>query len=293
VLHYINQNLAGDVSLETLAGIASYSPFHFQKLFLEVMSETPKQYVIRLRVERAAHFIKLFPDLPIRDIAEGCGFSSPSVFSRAFHSWFGISANSYRELPDGQQPSNSLKSPPAGLDGDSWILPMDDISKNFQNATIDPPPAVSTVYSFQIAYLPTTLSHRENITFAFRSLMQWAIPQGLVTGSTRYFGIWLDFPFITAYTQCRYLCGIAVPPGIKPARGISQLTVEKGQYIRYLVSGDINDTLNSLVALNHIHIDSMGYAISQMICYEEYEGNPAERPYGSCGRTLLIPVRTR
>jgi hypothetical protein len=52
VLHYINQNLAGDVSLETLAGLANYSPFHFQKIFSEAMSESPKQYIIRLRLER-------------------------------------------------------------------------------------------------------------------------------------------------------------------------------------------------------------------------------------------------
>jgi hypothetical protein len=56
------------------------------------------------------------------------------------------------------------------------------------------------------------------------------------------------------------------------ARRIGQMTVEGGQYI---------------------HIESMGYAISQMICYEEFEGNQVERPYGSGSRTLLLPVRTR
>ena len=32
VLEYIHCNLAGDLSLEKLASVANYSPFHFQRL---------------------------------------------------------------------------------------------------------------------------------------------------------------------------------------------------------------------------------------------------------------------
>jgi AraC family transcriptional regulator len=87
VLHYINHHLADDVSLETLADVASYSPFHFQKIFSNALSETPKQYVSRLRLERAAHFIKLFPHLEMNEFFSGCGFSSGSTFSRAFKNY--------------------------------------------------------------------------------------------------------------------------------------------------------------------------------------------------------------
>ena len=99
IQHYVNQHLAEDLSLETLAGVANYSPFHFQKIFSECLSESPKQYVIRLRLEKAAHFIKIFPQLPINEIAANCGFSSNSIFSRAFKNYFGVSADMYRSLP--------------------------------------------------------------------------------------------------------------------------------------------------------------------------------------------------
>ena len=51
--------------------------------------------------------------------------------------------------------------------------------------------------------------------------------------------------------------------------------------------------LKVLHYINHIHLDSMGFAISRMICYEEFNGNPGDRPYGSGSRTLLLPVRPR
>lgn len=294
VLHYINQNLAGDVSLETLAEIANYSPFHFQKIFLDAISETPKQYVIRLRIERAAHFIKMFPDLPINEIASACGFSSNSTFSRAFNNYYGISAEKYQALPsDKLQAINKRKNQLPHWDDIPWIKPLTDIKEKIKTITLSPIPVVSSMYSFNIAYIQTTLSHKENISFAFKSLLQWAIPLGLINDSTKYFGIWLDFPFITAYNQCRYLCGIQLNCEIKPAKGINIWTFKKGQYICCETSGDINETLDSCIALNHVYIDSMGYSISDVICYEEFGENPVGIPYEKMTRNLMLPVKKR
>lgn len=294
VLHYINQNLADDVSLETIAGIANYSPFHFQKIFSEAILETPKQYVIRLRLERAAHFIKIFPNLAINEIASGCGFSSNSIFSRAFKNYYGISAERYKELPSFKiQEISKKKNQFTQLEEISWITPISDIQERIKTVKLSPHPAINTIYSFKIACIQTTLSHKENISFAFRSLFQWANPRGLITTSTKYFGIWLDFPFITPYNKCRFLCGIELNSETKPDKGISILTFNKGQYVNYRMTGDINKTLDTLIALNHNCIDSMGYSISEMICYEQFEENPAEKLYEKTHRNLLIPVKIK
>ena len=294
VQHYINQNLTGDVSLETIAAIANYSPFHFQKIFSKALLETPKQYVIRLRLERAAHFIKIFPDLAINEIASGCGFSSNSIFSRAFKNYYGISAEKFRELPDiNVQELNRKKVSRSEWEEPSWISPIADIRKRTENAELSIIPVVTTKYAIQIATIQTTLSHRENISFAFKSLCQWATPLKLITSSTKYFGIWLDFPFITPFDKCRYLCGIEVTPETKPSRGISLIGFNKGQYISYEMTGDINETLNSLIILNHNYIDTLGYSISEMICYEQFEENPTEKPYEEITRNLMIPVKIK
>ena len=291
VLHFINQNLSDDVSLETLSGIANYSPFHFQKVFLEAVHETPKQYVIRLRLERAAHFIKIFPQLPINEIAINCGFSSNSIFSRAFKNYFGVSAGIYRELPTKKiHLINKKKNQISDWDDISWITPITDVQEKIDNFELSLSPTVSTLYSSKIACIQTTLSHKENINFAFKSLYQWANPLGLITDSSKFFGIWLDFPFITPTNKCRFLCGIEVSSEIKLAKGINILELKKGQYLHYKLTGDINQTLDSLIELNHNYIDSMGYSISEMICYEQFEESPIEHSYDKIKRELLIPI---
>ncbi len=294
VLNYINQNLAGDVSLDTLARIANYSPFHFQKIFSDSILETPKQYVIRLRLERAAHFMLLFPNLAIQEIAVGCGFSSHSIFSRAFKNYFTISAETYKGLTQEELYNiNKRKTQFIHLQESSWITPITNIQEKINTLKIASTPNVKTIYPFKIAAIQTTLSHRENIPFAFKSLLQWAIPQNLISESTKYFGIWLDFPFITPYDKCRYLCGIGLGNDIKASKGIDVINFKKGQYINYEMTGDINETLESLITLNHSVIDSLGYSILEMICYEQFEDNPAEQPYEKIVRNLMIPVKIK
>lgn len=294
VLHYINHNLAGDVSLETLAVVANYSPFHFQKIFSEALLETPKQYVIRLRLEKAAHFIKIFPQLPLNEIAANCGFSSNSIFSRAFKNYYGISAENYRELPSEQlNQVNRRNNQMTQWDATSWITPITDIQQKVETVKLSSSPKVETIYSFKIACIQTTLSHPKNISFAFQSLLQWAIPRGLISPSTKYFGIWLDFPFITPADKCRYLCGIEISSEIKTTKGISIQNFTKGPYLDYEMTGPMNETLGSLIALNHNYVDAMGYVISEMICYEQFTECPAERPYENISRHLLIPVKIK
>lgn len=48
------RNLDRETSLESLAGQYGYSPFHFHRFFSSTVGETPKRYVDRLRLERAA-----------------------------------------------------------------------------------------------------------------------------------------------------------------------------------------------------------------------------------------------
>ena len=55
----------------------------------------------------------------------------------------------------------------------------------------------------------------------------------------------------------------------------------------------MNKTLDSLVALNHNYMESMGFTISEMICYEQFDECPAHKPYEDINRRILIPVKVK
>lgn len=79
---YVNDNLAGRLSLEELAGAAGYSPNHFAKLFREVTGLPPHRYVVGRRVEMARGLLE-GTDLPLGEVARASGFSSQSHMGRA------------------------------------------------------------------------------------------------------------------------------------------------------------------------------------------------------------------
>ena len=95
VLVHIQAALDQDLSLERLAKLADWSPFHFHRRFRTAVGETVKQYTLRLRLERAAVQLILL-DSSVLDIALGCGFDSHDGFTRAFKRRFGQSPRDFR-----------------------------------------------------------------------------------------------------------------------------------------------------------------------------------------------------
>src|SRR3712207_5282185 len=95
LLHGISDRLDRDVSLETIAARAGWSPFHLHRAFRSVTGETPKQYTLRLRLERAATRLITSRE-PIVSIAAAAGFRSHAVFTRAFGRHFARTPAKYR-----------------------------------------------------------------------------------------------------------------------------------------------------------------------------------------------------
>jgi len=94
-IDYIDNNLAADITIEGIAGAVAMSPYHFARLFKESTGDSPHQYVIRLRVERAKSLLRA-TDLPITEVAQRVGYANAGHFSSAFHRCIGFTPTQYR-----------------------------------------------------------------------------------------------------------------------------------------------------------------------------------------------------
>lgn len=95
VLVHIQASLDDDLTLSTLARYAGCSPSQLQRQFTVSLGETPKQYVSRLRLERAA-FRLLVHDTTVMQIALDCGYRNHETFTRAFRRRFGCVPSAWR-----------------------------------------------------------------------------------------------------------------------------------------------------------------------------------------------------
>jgi AraC family transcriptional regulator len=90
------------IDLARAAKDAGLSPFHFLRLFAQVLGVTPHQYLVRSRLRRAA---RLLADdaRPITDVAFDVGFGDLSNFVRTFHRAAGVSPRRFRRAAKGDR----------------------------------------------------------------------------------------------------------------------------------------------------------------------------------------------
>ena len=82
-------------SLAAMAREAAMSPYHFLRVFRQVVGMTPHQYVLRMRMHRAAVRLRR-SDEPVSTIAFAAGFNDLSTFNRRFRRIMGASPSAYR-----------------------------------------------------------------------------------------------------------------------------------------------------------------------------------------------------
>jgi AraC family transcriptional regulator len=76
--------------LEDWADVACMSRFHFLRLFKAAFQQTPRQFLIKVRLKNAATLIEQ-ENRTMLEVALSCGFESASHFSRSFKRQFGVS----------------------------------------------------------------------------------------------------------------------------------------------------------------------------------------------------------
>lgn len=95
VVRRIESDPGAPHELAALAREARLSPYHFLRTFQGVTGVTPHQYLLRLRLRRAALRLATGPAKAV-DIALECGFGDVSNFNRAFRAEFGVSPRAWR-----------------------------------------------------------------------------------------------------------------------------------------------------------------------------------------------------
>ncbi|RUS93635.1 hypothetical protein DSM106972_095760 [Dulcicalothrix desertica PCC 7102] len=96
-LDYIHTHLDEDLSLVQIAEVVNISPTYFASLFKGTTGNSPHQYVIQQRVERAKMLLSK-TDLAISDIALQVGFSSQSHLTQQFKRFTGMTPKQVRSL---------------------------------------------------------------------------------------------------------------------------------------------------------------------------------------------------
>jgi transcriptional regulator GlxA family with amidase domain len=94
---------AEPLDLEALAGAANVSSRHFSRSFRRVFGETPYQYLLTRRLERARHLLRT-TDRSVAEICLDVGFASVGSFTTTFRRHIGVTPTAYRRANPSPSP---------------------------------------------------------------------------------------------------------------------------------------------------------------------------------------------
>ena len=97
---FIEQHFCEDITVERLAELGHCSVSSFNRIFKKEMHQTPIEYLIEARVEKAKTLLRR-KDVPITEVALRCGFGSSSYFSTIFKRLTGKTPSEYRHTYEG------------------------------------------------------------------------------------------------------------------------------------------------------------------------------------------------
>lgn len=99
---FLEAHSSQTTDLDRVAAEVGLSPFHFLRLFRRVLRVTPHQYLIRVRLARAAQLL-VRDERPITDIALEVGFDDLSNFVRTFRRAAGVPPRDFRRASRGDR----------------------------------------------------------------------------------------------------------------------------------------------------------------------------------------------
>jgi AraC family transcriptional regulator len=92
----IHAKMEGELTLREMAQSVELTTAHFARMFRKSTGETPHQFVLRNRIERAKEMLRA-AEPRVLDVAVACGFKTQQHFARVFRRMCGASPTEYRQ----------------------------------------------------------------------------------------------------------------------------------------------------------------------------------------------------
>ncbi len=295
VMDYIGRNLDKQIDLAAMAERASFSPYHFHRIFSCIVGETPNNFVLRIRLEKAAIMLLADSKAAVSDISFRCGFVNASSFSRAFKTYFGLTTKQFR----GQEKAIYLK------DGIRYGKNCKAVSKigkhsqqvNDQFCSVEFNKLIIMNTKIEIKQMPELnliycrhMGAFNQIGQAYEKLFKWAAPRGLVTAATKTVTVYHDDPAITTIDKVRQDASILVEGSVKVEGEIGKSTIPAGKYAVghfEIKETEFEQAWNTICSW----LTESGYQPTDSPTYEYYHNDYNEHPEHKFIVDICIPVK--
>jgi len=278
----IAAHLDEPLSNDLFAGEASFSPFHFHRVFSGMTGETVTEMVRRLRLERAAYLLLNTED-SIAWIGMDAGYETHEAFSRTFREAFGKSPTGYRRgisrifsLPT----PNGVHWAPVSVNLDLMSLPIEGANMEIR---------VEERKELRVACV-RHIGPYNQIGEAFERLSAWAGPLNLLGPDTVYAATYLDNPDVTPVNELRSDACISIPDDVTPTGDVTLGKLDAGWYAVGRHLGSYSGLGQAWGQLCGKEMPARGYKYREATCFEIYLSDCSTTPENELVTDIYEPI---
>lgn len=288
VLNFIDENLDNELSLENLAEIGNYSPFHFHRIFRGIIGETLQEYITRKRMEKSAMMLSHQKQRPLEEIFLEVGFKSNSTFSKTFKKYFGISPTDFRK----KSPEYFSKIIQMNSNiGQKEVIFQQYLYNINQMKIFMETNAKIEVKELPEMHLASVLSVGiQNIDNAYNKLISWGISKNLFPReNVKMISVYHDSFKVTAPDKVRIHACMLLEEPIKTDGEIFPEILPKGRHIvgsYFITLDEFEKAWNALF----FWMNENGYQFRRTFPFEIYHNNFKEHPEKKCRVDFCIPI---
>jgi len=275
VIDYVQAHLDEELTLEKLAAVAAFSPFHFHRIFAAIAGKTLSDFIRRVRLERAASGLAMMRDTSVLEIALRCGFSSAATFARAFKNHFGMSATEWRDggarrwsearRPESKkskansnrsQAQRNQRKASSARPGQSAAARNREAAKPFKM-----PIEIRDIPPYRVAYMRHVGPYGEGgrISALWANFERWIRTRDLVRPGLLTIGIGHDAPKIAPADKLRYDACVVVDQNFKPDRFVNIAELPGGKYAVAAFEGTATQISEAWEQLWAVWLPASGY----------------------------------
>ena len=260
VIFYIEQNYNKDLTLEELSKVASFSKYHFHRIFKSIVGENVGDYIRRVRLSSTT--LKFKTNQKITEIALDSGYETNSSFSKAFKKHFGITPKEFSK--------NAKKKK-----GNTMLMPE-----------------ILEIEDIEVLYVRATGAYTESVPQAWSQLTEFAYKNSVLEKVKTRYGIGHDNPNVTEDEKIRFdACFELDDASIKPANEILAKTISGGKYAKFLHKGSYENLGQTHELISNWIIEN-GAELRDAPMFDKYLGlDPREIKPENLKTEIYVPLK--
>jgi AraC family transcriptional regulator len=256
-IQFVESNLDKKILLNDIAREAFLSEYHFHRIFKSLTGETVKDFVIRLKIERAALQLK-HSKKDVGLIAFENGYENHETFSRAFKRYFQLTPQEYREAIVEVRTKKQT-------DYFSKAITLSDLQVK--------EPIIKQLPDLHLAYIRHTGSYSK-VASSFQRLMFWAATHLVLKLKPTTLGIVHDNPDLTEEEKIRFDACVMVSKAIQPKGEIGYKKIEGGKFAVFTYKGAYENFYTVYDYIYNVCLFEKGWELADKPALEWYLQSP-------------------